>query len=446
MGSEANRNAILAGRQYTRNVRAFLNCLSMKEAVTILLQSSSEQFAVRALSNHSMSPQVRKASIATIAVVAVGALAYSVFHKTTGVADAPREKIPAAVAVAPVETRPIDMRRVFSGALEARSKFVVAPKVAGRVQSIQVDISDSVTRGQTVVVLESAEFAQAVNQAEAELAVAEANLAEANSALTIARRENQRTATLRERRIASDAEFDTAQADLLAREAQVKVAEAQVTRAESALESARIRLGYTRVIADWTEGDSQRVVAERYVDEGETVSANDPLLLIVDLNPISAVINVTERDYGLLQPGMPAVFTTDSFPGEEFEGEIARVSPIFQEGSRQARVELSLANADSKLKPGMFVRASIGLKHVESATVIPYSAITRREDGTGVFRVSDDGTTVNWVLVETGIRDGEWIQVLNNPLSGRVVTLGQHLIEDGSTITIPSEQPATASR
>ena len=393
-----------------------------------------------------MSPQLRRASIVAVTLLVLGAIAYTLLRKTSASAGSRRADIPAAVAVAPVETRSIELRRIFSGTLEARSKFVVAPKVAGRVQSIPVDISDPVTRGQTVTVLDSAEFAQAVNQAEAELAVAQANQAEAESALAIAKRENQRTVTLRERRIASDAEFDSAQADLLARQAKVEVAEAQVKRAEAELEAARIRISYTRITADWNEGDDTRVVAERYVDEGETVSANDPLLLIVELNPIIAVVFVTERDYGSLKPHMTAEFATDSFPNTVFEGKVARISPVFREGSRQARVELELDNPDGRLKPGMFVRANIALRRVEHATVVPYAAIARRADGEGVFKVRNDGTTVSWRHVRTGIRSGNWIQILDDDLSGRVVTLGQHLIDDGSRISIPEDHPLEAAR
>lgn len=348
----------------------------------------------------------------------------------------------AAVAVAPVEHRAIELRRIFSGALEAHSKFVVAPKVSGRVIDIPVDISDVVSRGDPVAILDDAEFSQAERQAEAELAVAQANLAEAKSAFEIAERAYQRADTLRQRGIASESEYDNVQAERLARQAQFKVAEAQVIRAESALEAARIRLGYSRITADWAGDEDRRVVAERYVDEGETVSANDPLLLIVELDPITAVIFVTERDYGLLQPGQVAHFRTDAFPNKVFDGKIDRISPVFRENSRQARVELSISNSDHALKPGMFIRAEITLRRVEEATVVPYAAISRRGPNDGVFQVSPDGETVKWVKIESGIRDGDSIQALGaDSLTGRVVVLGQHLLDDGSKITIPEGDP-----
>lgn len=358
--------------------------------------------------------------------------------------DRTEERI-AVVKVAAVERRPLDLERTFSGALEAESELVVAPKVGGRIDRLAVDLADPVQRGQIVAYLDDAEFAQTVIQAEAELAVTMANLAQAKNAVEISRREHQRIVTLRERGIASESESDIAEANLMEKEAQVKVAEAQVNRATAALESARIRYEYTRVAADWSEGDSARMVAERYVNEGDTVSANVPLLLIVQLDPIVAVIAVTERDYGRLRPGQAARITTDAFPGQEFQGRIERIAPVFRESSRQARIELTLANPEGRLKPGMFIRATITLDHVDDAIAVPETALTRRSEVDGVFLVGESGASVRWVPVELGIRSGGWVELKRPALSGRVVTLGQHLIDDGSPIRVVTDADSDAA-
>ncbi|MHC4487308.1 MAG: efflux RND transporter periplasmic adaptor subunit, partial [Planctomycetota bacterium] len=186
----------------------------------------------------------------------------------------------APVEVAQIQRGPITLQRTFSGALEATAEFVVAPKVSGRVERLEVDLADTVKRGQILAELDNDEYLQAVVQAQAELEVAKANRMEAGSALEIATRGFRRNEKLRQTGVASESQFDAAKADQLAKQAQLEVARAQVTRAQASLETAKIRLGYTKVSADWTDGDKQRVVAERYVDEGETVSANTPLLAI----------------------------------------------------------------------------------------------------------------------------------------------------------------------
>ena len=346
------------------------------------------------------------------------------------------------VEVVPVERGPIELRRIFSGALEPRAEFVVAPKVGGRVERLTVNIADPVTRGQVVGELDNAEYVQAVAQARADLAVARANLAEARSAMEIAGRELARIVTLRERGVASEAQLDTARANQLAKQAEHEVAKAQVMRAESSLETANIQLGYTRITAGWTGGADQRIVAERYVDEGETVSANAPLLRIVELDPIAGVVFVTERDYARLQPGQELTLETDAFPGEIFQGRIERIAPVFKQASRQARVELNINNPQQRLKPGMFIRATIVLASEPDAIIVPEQALTRREDRTGIFLVNEQEGTVTWREITTGIRDGNRVQVVGEPLAGQVVTLGQQLLDDGSAISIPAGEKA----
>jgi RND family efflux transporter MFP subunit len=378
-------------------------------------------------------------------LLVLGIAGYLLLRRDRTSGEGRTEERIAVVKVAAVERRPLDLERTFSGALEAESELVVAPKVGGRIDQLAVDLADPVQRGQIVAYLDDAEFAQTVIQAEAELAVTMANLAQSKNAVEISRREHQRIVTLRERGIASESESDIAEANLMEKEAQVKVAEAQVNRATAALESARIRYEYTRVAADWSEGDSARMVAERYVNEGDTVSANVPLLLIVQLDPIVAVIAVTERDYGRLRPGQAARITTDAFPGQEFQGRIERIAPVFRESSRQARIELTLANPEGRLKPGMFIRATITLDHVDDAIAVPETALTRRSEVDGVFLVGESGASVRWVPVELGIRSGGWVELKRPALSGRVVTLGQHLIDDGSPIRVVTDADSDAA-
>ena len=315
------------------------------------------------------------------------------------------------VEVAQVQLGPIALKRAFSGELEALAEFVVAPKVSGRVERVLVDIADMVKRGQIVAELDDDEFVQAVAQSQADLLVAKANLSEAKSALEIANREFKRTELLLKRGIASDSEFDAANQDQLAKQAQLKVAAAQVTKAESSVETANIRLRYTKVTAGWTGGDDFRVVAERYVDEGQTVAANAPLLLIVGLHPIVGVVFVTERDYAHLKPGQLVSLTTDAYPGEQYTGRIDRIAPIFRKSTRQARIEMTIDNPEHRLKPGMFIRATVVLAKVPEATIVPEQALTIRDDRNGVFIVSEDGRSVAWHQVKVGIREGNRVQV-----------------------------------
>jgi RND family efflux transporter MFP subunit len=341
------------------------------------------------------------------------------------------------VEVAPVTTGPIEDRRRFSGALEATARVTIAPKVAGRIVSLPFDLADTVHRGDVVARLDSAEFEQNVAQARAERAVAEAGLVQARQALDIAQRELEREQSLFERGIASESSLDAVRADHSAATAQVEVAKAQVTRAEAALESARIRLGYTTIRAEWEEGDDTRVVAERFVEQGDTVSANTPLLSTIELDPIEAVIFATERDYALLSPGQPVSLATDAFPDRHWEGRVARIAPVFREGSRQARVEIAVDNEGGSLKPGMFVRVEAVLGREQKATIVPAQAITTRAGSDVVFLIDRNSMTARMAPVRVGIREGERVQVTGEDIRGDVVTLGQQLLSDGASVVIP---------
>lgn len=358
-------------------------------------------------------------------------------------ADKPAS-LPVPVEVASIENGPIELRRTFTGTLEAHAEFVAAPKVSGRVVALNADLADEVTRGQVVAVLDDAEYVQDVARAQADLAVAKAGQIEADSLLKIAERDLERVDKLQTRGVSSESQRDIAKAEQLAKQAQVAVTSAKVTSAEANLETARIRLGYTQVNAGWRGGSEQRVVAERYVDEGETVAANAPLLRIVELDPITAVFYVTERDYAQLQRGQAATLSTDAFPNEHFQGSIQRIAPVFRETSRQARIELRVANPEQRLKPGMFIRATVILARVEEAVIVPGQALTTREGQDGVFLVSGDGAQARWCVVQRGIQQDARVQITGEGIAGQVVVLGQQLLEDGSPIRIAAGTAVTS--
>jgi multidrug efflux pump subunit AcrA (membrane-fusion protein) len=97
---------------------------------------------------------------------------------------------------------------------------------------------------------------------------------------------------------------------------------------------------------------------------------------------------------------------------------------------------MTIENPGHRLKPGMFIRATVVLERVPQTTIVPEDALVSREDQAGVFVVNADGKTVRWRPVKVGIQEGGLAQVEGDGLSGLVVTLGQHLIDDGSLVSI----------
>lgn len=351
----------------------------------------------------------------------------------------------APVEVASITRGPIALRRSFSGSLEPRAAITIGAKLTARVERLPLDIGDPVKRGQTVAQLETGDLRQAVASAEADLAVERASYQAAIAERDRATRNLERLEGLHTKKVIAESQLDEAKAAALAAKARVDEAAARVARAKSELAGAKIRLSYTQVQADWPDGDDTRVVAERFVDPGDLVTANSPIYHVVEVDPITASFFVTERDYPRLAIGQTVTLATDAHPGVTFSGEVERLSPVFAADSRQARVEVRIANEEGLLRPGMFVRATVELESLQEATRVPANAIVRRDGKDGVFRLTDAGDRVEWREVTVGIKEGEMVQILGE-LEGKVVTLGQQLIEDGSKIKIPTpETPATAA-
>ena len=381
-----------------------------------------------------------KKLLLVLLVLAIVAIAGWQLYQQTASSDAGKKTGRAAGSV-PVETQPIQKGAiqdvgVFTGSLEPKSQFAVAPKVAGWLRELLVDVGDRVERNQVIAVLDDEEFAQEVEQARAELQVASANAANCASDLDIAKREYERAKALREKQIASVAELDVSEAAFNACQTRYKVSLAQVAQKESALKTADVRLSYTKVRAFWEEGDQTRVVGEKFVDEGALLQTNQPIVSILQNHPLTAVVYVIERDYPKVTIGQQAVVTTDAYPGRSFAGGITRIAPLLRESSRQARVEVEVPNSDLVLKPGMFVRARVEFARHENATLIPLPALVKRNDKHGIFIADPKNLKARFVPVTTGISSGDLVEIIEPEISGQAVTIGNHLLEDGSDITI----------
>jgi RND family efflux transporter MFP subunit len=387
----------------------------------------------------------RRSSIfIAVGIVVLAFLGWEIYQRAFAGKNAAvgQRGISVAVEIGPVKKGSIKDLGQFSGSLIPKSQYTVVPKISGRLNQLLVNIGDQLRRDQLVAVLEDEEYQQQVIQAEADLQVTRANLEEAKSSLEIVQRDLDRAKSLHEQGILSDSELDAVVAQFQAQEARYKVAVAQLANREAALETARVRLSYTRIKASWEKGGDVRYVGERFVDEGAMLSSNTAILSIIELQPIIAVIHVTDKDYFRLKTGQKSIITSSAFPGEEFSGLLVRIAPLLKETSREARVEIEIDNAEAILKPGMFINAQIEFAQREEATIVPYSALVRRSGQQGVFLADLENKKARFTPVKVGIVDGERAEILEpSPMSGYVVTLGHHLLEDGTTIILPQGAP-----
>ncbi len=382
-----------------------------------------------------------------VIVIILGIVGYGswVAYQKIKAAENPAGTRRAATAV-PVEIQPVVKDTiqdvgVFTGSLTPKSQFTVAPKVSGWLKELFVNVGDTVTRNQVIAVLDDADYTQQVEQAKAELLVAKANAQNSVSELELAKREYERVKALRDKQIASASELDGAEASFNSAKTRLDVSNAQVEQKDSALKAAELKLSYTKVQAFWESNDpnATRVVGERFVDVGTLLQANQPIVSILENDLLVAVIFVVEKDYSKIKINQSAIIDTDAFPGETFTGKIVRIAPMLIESSRQARVEIEIPNPKQLLKPGMFVRTNLLFATHENATLVPRAAVVRRNDTTGVFIVDTAQKKVSFVPVTTGIMNNEVAEILKPELSGFVATLGNHMLEDGSAVTLPEE-------
>ncbi len=347
-----------------------------------------------------------------------------------------------AVEIAAIERGGIRDAGIFSGTLIPKSYFTVVPKISGRLKALHVDIGDRLTRNQLVAVLEDEEYQQQVIQADADLGVAKANLEEAKSGQELAKKELERAKTLHGKGILSDSELEAIVAQFGSQDARCKVAMAQLANQQAALETSKVRLSYTQIRAVWEKGRDVRFVGERFVNEGAMLSSNTPILSIIELQPITAVIYVTEKDYFRLKPEQPVALTSGAFPGTVFDGRVIRIAPLLKETSREARVEVEVENPGGQLKPGMFINAQIEFARREQATIVPVSSLVMRGGAQGIFLADLETKKARFQPVTLGIVEGERAEILEPAqASGFVVTLGHHLLEDGTSIILPPSAP-----
>ena len=357
--------------------------------------------------------------------------------------DAGLRQVAVAVEIQAIEKGAIRDVGTFSGTLIPKSYFTVVPKISGRVKDLYVDIGDRLTRGQLVALLEDEEYQQQVIQAEADMGVANANLEEAASAQEMAGKEFERAKALHGKGILSDAEIEAAQSTFATRDARYKVTRAQLANQRAALETAKVRLSYTRIRAAWETGGDIRFVGERFVNPGAMLSSNTAILSVIELQPITAVIHVTEKDYFRLKPEQPVVLNSSAFSGREFQGRVSRVAPLLKETSREARVEIDVDNADGTLKPGMFVNARIEFANKTDATIVPTSALVNRGVLQGLFMADLDNKKAVFQPATVGIVEGDRAEIVEPAgLTGHVVTLGHHLLENGTALILPESAPA----
>lgn len=376
-----------------------------------------------------------------IFILLAGLIAYAIYYRIKSKQSEENKPAKSGAALIAVETvrpqhRTIQDKRIFSGSLKPWTQIEIAPKVSGRLEKLYFDIGDRIENGQTIAVIDSTEYRQLAAQAAADLEVAKAQLQEAKVNLDLKQKDFERQQELFSKKATSDAQFDLAESAYKAQAATYQMKQSEVLRRQAILDNAQLKVSDCTIKAEWDDGHP-RYVGLRNCDEGSLIQANKPLLTIAEIDRLMAVIYVIERDYPMLKIDAPAKITTDAYPGVPFQGKVRRIAQLLQDSTRQGEVKLEIENSDLKLKPGMFVRVELVFSEKPDALVIPKVCLVRRNDNVGVFTVDGKELKAVFTPVQTGITGIDSVEILSPDLNLPVVTLGNHLLNDGSKVVIP---------
>jgi HlyD family secretion protein len=263
-----------------------------------------------------------------------------------------------------------------TGTIEPLVKVIVGTEVSGKITRWHADFNAKVTKGFVLAEIDPERFQTALEQAAADLALAQAREEELGVRSNDAQRELRRIQDLFETNIASENEMLVAQAEGDAVRAAHKGAVASVQAATARLNAAKVDLDRT-IIRSPIDG----VVISRSIDVGQTVAASfqTPELFFIanDLTRMQVNANVSESDIGMIAEGLPADFRVDAYPGRTFQGTISQIryNANVVDGVVTYVTLIEVSNEDLALRPGMTANVTFEVARAEDVIRIPNAAL-----------------------------------------------------------------------
>ncbi|HUA66283.1 MAG TPA: efflux RND transporter periplasmic adaptor subunit [Alphaproteobacteria bacterium] len=364
----------------------------------------------------------------------------------------------------PVERGDITQEVTATGTLNPLTNVLVGCQVSGTISKIYVDYNSQVKSGQLIAELDPSTYQAQLEQAEANLANAKANLELQNA-------EAKRESELYSNNLVSGSDYDTAVATLDEAKATVKLDQA-------AVDMASVNLGYCKVYSP-VDG----VVIVNNIEVGQTVAAsfNTPELFQIanNLKEMQIDSNVAEADMGGIKEGQDVDFTVEAYPDRTFHGKVRQVRYAATIVNNVVTYDcvIDVTNQDYKLRPSMTATVYVVIAQRHNALKISNAALRFHPDddtndmagpefaqtfssgfsgggshGHGqkaarqtsvhtVYVLSGDGRDVKLKPIEirTGITDGIYTEVVSGLKEGEQVVTSSYMI--GSSDLRPSSNP-----
>ena len=316
-----------------------------------------------------------------VAVLAAGGgAAWYLARPETPAAKKGQTPPPVPVKLARAVVRDMPLRLEITGRTEAYETVTLKARIDGQVHSVSFTEGQHVRQGDVLLRLDPADFQARLNQAAANLAKSQAQLAKA-------RADVERYIALRAKGFVSEekvSEMRTAAA----------TAESTAMADAAAVELARLQLSYTTIKAPFAG-----VVGAKLVFPGTAVKVNDTALAVVNrVRPLYVGFAVPEKYLPQLQAGMrserKAMKAAISLPGggAAWEGDIRFLDNGVDVATGTIQLKAIVPNADEKLAAGQFVSVSLVLDTLREAVVIPAEAVQQGAEGSFLFVAKEDGT------------------------------------------------------
>jgi macrolide-specific efflux system membrane fusion protein len=345
-----------------------------------------------------------------------------------------------------VRQRDIESSVLATGTLEAALQVSVGAQVSGQIKSLKVALGDTVKKGDLIAEIDSMTQENALLQAKAQLDDVTAQRRSKEATLKQERLAFARQQTLVKADASSREDFETAQANMDSTVADIAALDAQIAEAKVAVDTAKVNLGYTRIVAP-IDGTVVYVA----VQEGQTVNANQTtptIIKMATLDMMKVKVEISEADIVKAAPGQKAYFTILGDPQRKYEATLQQIEPapdsISEDDTTSSSSSSSSSssassttaavyyngilmapNPDGRLRISMTSQVTIILAAAKDALVIPQTALMNQaEDGTATVQVLDDKGKPAERKIKTGISDNADIQVLDGLRVGEQVVTG----------------------
>ncbi|HRR86702.1 MAG TPA: efflux RND transporter periplasmic adaptor subunit [Phycisphaerae bacterium] len=303
------------------------------------------------------------------AIAGLGAIVWLTYRQFR-----PREYV--QIRTVEVSRGPLCLTVTATGRLAPTTQVLVGCEVSGTVGEIFVNHNDRVKKGQVIARLKPELFQAEHEQANAELARAQATLRQLEVQEAEAKRRFERIQRLQAQNAAGDEEYRTLEAAWKAATASTEAGRAAVRGAQNAVDLTKYRLGKTEVISP-IDG----IVLDRRVDVGQTVAAAlmtpELFVLAEDLSRMDLLADVSEADVGYICPGQQATFTVNAYRDREFSGTVRQIrnQPHTVGNVVTYAVVIEVANNELLLRPGMPADISLEVARQDDALKVPNAAL-----------------------------------------------------------------------